>query len=310
MPSQRSASPLTVASLGVLSLTLVCGVLGCGSDRGVPNGASGSAGSSAGSPVGGGDVPGAGGAAPVGDVIQVESGDFRIGETPPENAADTLPAISSLTGPTAVTNGGTAILHIELSSPVADPLFLVSLVGDAGYHTLPGVDTDQDGVYDITVQVSGDAEQPSLVLRVAVTDGEGNVGPYSELEIDLVQSGQGDVKITLSFDRTHDLDLHVVEPNGEEISYENNASATGGELDLDSGEHCKVSPANSENIFWPPGGAPSGQYRVSVVNYEHCTPGVIEFRVRVAYDTTVTTYRGSFGDGEVGGVFDVVTFER
>jgi hypothetical protein len=138
----------------------------------------------------------------------------------------------------------------------------------------------------------------------------GNVGEYRELEVELVQSGSGDVKITLSFDRVHDLDLHVVEPNGEEIFFENNGSATGGQLDLDSGEHCQPSAANSENIFWPPGEAPTGEYRVSVVNYEHCTPGLIEFSVRIAYDSSVETYRGSFADGSVGSRVDVATFNR
>jgi uncharacterized protein YfaP (DUF2135 family) len=120
------------------------------------------------------------------------------------------------------------------------------------------------------------------------------------VEIELVQSGTGDVKVTLSFDRVHDLDLHVIEPNGEEISFTNNASATGGQLDLDSGSNCDASAANAENVFWPPGGAPAGEYRVTVHNYQQCSAGAIAYTVRVAYDTKVIVFDGSFAEGTAG----------
>lgn len=271
-------------------------------------GRSGAGGMSGGSGAAG--SAGAAGAAPMSSVITIDDGGFAVGQAPAENGAANLPTIVSVMGPAAVTNGGSAILHVRLSAPLDAPTFLVSLVGDTGYHTVTGTDPDGDGVYDISVQVSGDASAASLVLRVAPTDGMGAVGAYHEVVMEVVQSGQGDVKITLSFDRTHDLDLHVVEPNGEEISYENNASATGGFLDLDSGSNCEPSPANSENIFWPPGGAPSGEYRVTVHNYQHCTPGEIAFSVRIARDSTVTIHRGSFADGTVGSIVEIATFRR
>jgi hypothetical protein len=244
------------------------------------------------------------------DVIDVAEGDFQSGEAPASAGAEALPAILSLTGPAAVTNGGTAVLHVELAAPVNDPTFVVQLDGDSGFHTVVGTDPEADGIYDISVQVAADASRATLVLRVALTDGTGNIGEYSELELELVQSGTGDVKITLSFDRMHDLDLYVIEPNGEEISYLNDASATGGQLDLDSGMHCQAGGAMSENIFWPPGGAPSGQYRVSVHNYEQCAPGATSFTVRIAHDDVVNTYTGSFADGSTGTVAEVATFER
>jgi hypothetical protein len=245
-------------------------------------------------------------------VISVEQGDFLVGDVPApvDGSVSAFPAIVSVTSPSAVTNGGSALLHVQLASPIDDPLFLVTLVGDPGYHTVAGVDADGDGTYDINVLVDGDATQPSLVLRVALTDGMGNVGPYSEVVLVLVRSGMGDVKVTLSFDRTHDLDLHVVEPGGEEIWYMNDESATGGKLDLDSGQACVPSPANSENIFWPPGGAPSGEYLVTVHNFEHCTPGEIVFDVRIAYDAVVENYRLSFADGTEDAFIDVATFVR
>jgi hypothetical protein len=242
-------------------------------------------------------------------VISVENARYMAAPEPAPAAVPALPAIVSLTGPPAVTNGGSALLHVTLDPPVPDPAFVVSLAGDAGHHVVAGTDTDADGTYDIRVQVSGAATQASLNVRVAVTTGA-ETGPYSELTLELIQSGQGDVKITLSFDRTHDLDLYVVEPNGEEVSYMNDASATGGQLDLDSGANCVEGSANSENVYWPPGGAPTGTYRVSVQNFEHCTPGSIDFTVRIARDNVVTLHPGSFADGTAGQRLEVATFSR
>lgn len=312
-------------------LLAALGVLGCDSDGATVLGAgaagepSASAGTGAGGAAGGPGSSGAGGAPEAGsggaigmssEVISVDEGDFNQGDPPLTAGEGELPQIVNVTGPAAVTNGGTAILHVEVSPPVEAPEFVVGLVGDTGYHTVVGSDPDADGIYDISVQVNGETTQPSLVLTVALKDDAGNVGPYQQWEIELVRSGTGDVKITLSFDRLHDLDLHVVEPNGEEISYTNDASATGGRLDLDAGSLCMPSAANAENIFWPPSGAPAGEYVVSVQNFQQCMPGDIDFTVSVEYDGRVNIYRGTFADGTAGeavtasNVQEVVRFTR
>ncbi|HKO90171.1 MAG TPA: hypothetical protein VJU61_03400 [Polyangiaceae bacterium] len=233
----------------------------------------------------------------MGEVIAVDDGRFTVGQLPPPGTAGALPEIVNLSGPAAVTNGGQASLHVQLSMPLPSPNFVVQLDGDTGYHTVTGADPDGDGTYDITAQVAAETTRTSLLLRVALVDAAGNVGPSRELEIALVQSGTGDVKITVSWDRLHDLDVRVIEPGGEEIRYTNPASATGGRLDLDSGANCQASAANSENVFWPSGGAPLGEYVVNVHNFQQCSPGELEYTVRVAYDNNVTTQRGTFADG-------------
>jgi hypothetical protein len=308
------------------------GWLGCGDEATVlPGGPGGStnepSAGSGGSPVamagaGGADTGGAGAGGSAGapandsDVISVDEGDFESGDPPPTEGGEALPQIVQVTGPTAVTNGGTALLHVQLSPAVASPTFVIGLEGDTGYHTVTGVDADGDGTYDISVRVASEATQASLVLSVALMDAMGNVGPYYPLSIEIVRSGTGDVKITLSFDRLHDLDLHVIEPGGEEIWFDRKVTATGGVLDLDSGENCVQSPANAENIFWPPGGAPAGTYQVKVQNFQQCSAGPIDYTVRVAYDNVVNTYEGTFPDGtasetpSANNVRDVVTFTR
>lgn len=249
---------------------------------------------------------------PPGNVIEVRDGDYSIGAPPlaPGDAGspDTTSSaggagaaqIVALTGPASVTNGGTAILHVQVAPAIEAPTFVIWHAGDEGYHSVVGSDPERDGVYDVSVKVAAAASQTSLLVNVALLDATGNTGPAHSLEITLVASGTGDVKVTLSFDRVHDLDLHVAEPSGDEIYYQQPATESGGRLDLDSGAHCQPSAANGENIFWPPGGAPSGEYRVSVQNYEQCSPGEVRFTVTVEHDGVVETFDDVFADGTAG----------
>jgi hypothetical protein len=237
---------------------------------------------------------------PGSELIVVRNANFNVGEAPAASVDEALPQIVNLTGPSAVTNGGTLVLHVEVSPAVDSPTFVVQLAGEPGYHTVVGVDPEGDGIYDITVWVGTETREATLSLSVALLDTAGNAGPPKRIEIPLVQSGTGDVKVTLSFDRSHDLDLHVIEPTGDQIFYQRPGSTLGGRLDLDSGANCEASVANTENVFWPPGGAPAGEYLVSVQNYEQCSPGAIGFTVTIVYDGVVETHDGTFADGTAG----------
>jgi hypothetical protein len=87
--------------------------------------------------------------------------------------------------------------------------------------------------------------------------------------------GTGDVQITLRWESSADLDLHVTEPNGTEIWYSDKGpTSTGGRLDVDSNVGCNED-GSVENVFWPVGQAPEGHYRVEVDGYrvEGCGGG-------------------------------------
>jgi hypothetical protein len=89
------------------------------------------------------------------------------------------------------------------------------------------------------------------------------------------QLGTGDIQITLRWDSSADLDLHVTEPNGTEIWYSDKGpTSTGGRLDVDSNVGCEED-GSVENVFWPVGQAPEGQYHVEVDGYrvEGCGGG-------------------------------------
>jgi len=92
--------------------------------------------------------------------------------------------------------------------------------------------------------------------------------------------GTGDVQVTLRWPSDADLDLVVLDPNGEEAS-RSSTTSSGGQLDVDSNIGC-VNDGSVENVFWPPGSAPAGTYTVVVEGFEvdGCGGG--------AYDITVT----------------------
>ena len=97
----------------------------------------------------------------------------------------------------------------------------------------------------------------------AAADETGVVGPLTQLTFDVLQVGTGDVQVTLGWDTVADVDLHVIDPNGDEVYWANRMVPSGGELDLDSNAGCSEGVSN-ENITWPEGLAPRGTYIVRV----------------------------------------------
>ena len=97
--------------------------------------------------------------------------------------------------------------------------------------------------------------------------------------------GSGDVQATLRWSSSADLDLHVKEPDGTEIAYSSpGPTSTGGKLDVDSNVNC-VPESGVENVFWPAGGAPTGDYVVSVNGFSvggSCGGGDYELTIKVS----------------------------
>jgi hypothetical protein len=115
--------------------------------------------------------------------------------------------------------------------------------------------------------------------------------------------GTGDVQVTLSWNSVADVDLHVVDPSGEEIYYISRQSASGGELDLDSNAGCLSDGPRNENITWPSNGAPIGTYHVLVDYWANCTATSTDYSVTVnVKGQSSQTFTGNFtGTGDQGG---------
>ena len=108
---------------------------------------------------------------------------------------------------------------------------------------------------------------------MAATGASGLIGPAARHGFDLLEVGTGDVQVTLTWDADSDVDIHVVEPGGDEVFWGDPVSENGGVLDLDSNAGC-IDGVRNENVSWPAGMAPRGTYSVRVNYWDSC--GVTE----------------------------------
>ncbi len=120
-----------------------------------------------------------------------------------------------------------------------------------------------------------------------------------ELNQRLIREGakSGSIQISLMWDNYNDLDLHCIDPFGEEIYYGHRKSYSGGELDVDM----NVSPESLrpvENIYWQEGNAPIGQYTVILRHYSNHRCGVnckdpTKYKIRIKIGNKIKEYTGS-----------------
>ncbi len=95
----------------------------------------------------------------------------------------------------------------------------------------------------------------------------------------------GDLQFNLTWNTANDVDLHVIEPGGNEIDWTNTVSVSGGELDVDD-----VDGYGPENIFWA-ATVPAGTYSVFVENFDgSAAPG---YTLTVTKQGVSTPYTGS-----------------
>ncbi len=316
---------------------------GAGGATATPNGGS-SSGGSAGAGSGGaalgaaGDAAagGVGGAPPAGPVLQLPGAE--VFETPPPDPLNPklVPSIIELVADDTTTNGGTTRLRLRTSAPLRGARFVVALVEEPGHFVVQAAETDEIATYDIELHIGRSVRLPELTVRIAPMDELGNIGAYQTVVYTVIHSGNGDVRVTLSFDVLADLDLSVIEPSGFEISYQVPASPSGGALDSDSNGSCMfdsggggsgggngsgalgaaagaagagpVVGKNSEQVAWPSGFAPSGSYEVWVKNYDDCGNAPVAFTVTVLHGSSEQTFTGRFPINSVGEGQLVATF--
>ena len=265
-------------------------------------------------PVGGLSVDAIAASASVGD----SQGLLRSGAAPAPSGGPRITAAGNQT----VVNGGTLAVTINGDAAFTTVYMFVGartlgLIGEAaggisGHYEvrLPSPQTSA------TMLVAFPQSVPiaEFELQFAAASAAGAVGPYVPLSVVVTEVGTGDVQVTLSWDADSDVDLHVVGPGGDEVYYGRRRGATGGELDLDSNAGCDIDGIRNENITWPVGQAPRGQYIVRVDYWSSCGVSRTNYTVRVNNGGSVQIVTGSFtGDGDQGGLGSgqtVATFER
>jgi hypothetical protein len=98
----------------------------------------------------------------------------------------------------------------------------------------------------------------------------------------------GDIQISLIWDNHNDIDLHVKYNSryiNNKISWTNKSDSFGGFLDVDMNSVTSYrSDHPVENIFWPPGKAPKGTFKVYVHHYS-CTGKDLKTPVKIMIKT-------------------------
>jgi len=197
------------------------------------------------------------------------------------------------------------------SSPAAAASPTVTPKGPArGYHevTLAKPGTEIEIVLTITQSLPGD----QFIFYFAVVDAGGKQGKLSRQKVDAIQVGTGQVQVSVQWDGDSDVDLHVMDPNGDEVYWDNTSVASGGQLDLDSNANCDLDHVRNENITWSK--APPGKYVVRLDYFLACDVEKTNYVVTVRVNGQPTkTFSGSFtGEGDEGGEGDgkqITTFD-
>lgn len=165
--------------------------------------------------------------------------------------------ILGVSGNSTVLAGGSNNITVESSSGTQQ--IVVGIEGQKGYYTIPVASTQPTGrnltTMDNTSNITnillllGQSLEEDLDISFIAKDGD-QFGNPEVLHVTYFSAGTGKLHVSLSWDQENDVDLHLIEPNGEEIYFGNSYSNNGGELDVDSNAACSIDDINNENITY------------------------------------------------------------
>ncbi len=149
-----------------------------------------------------------------------------------------------------------------------------------------------------------DYELAQIAYSIGLTSESYAPSINSEMEKRLKREGAktGAITISLMWDNYNDIDLHCIDPNGEEIFFSHKNSRSGGELDVDMNAGGPNSNEPVENIYWENRKAKKGKYSVYINHFANhncygCTDPT-NYTVVVKQNNIVKEFKGkiSFGD--------------
>lgn len=223
---------------------------------------------------------------PVIPPVEVPEALLNAGELPLPSEDPAAPQLLSIDGPSTFINGSTLFFTPEYSADAPISALAVSVDGYDGWWLLP-VEQDWDGrlplLFPRDIFDRLDESKAQVTVNVAMLDGMARLSDAISLAVQGVLVGTGDVQVGITWDTPTDVDLHVIEPSGEEIYYAHKTSSTGGQLDLDSNPACNIDGVNAENVYWPVGDSPVGEFTVRVRMYSDCGVGGASGTVTISH---------------------------
>ena len=246
---------------------------------------------------------------PIGSILSAVAvgnadGVLRFADVPEPSGG---PAVS-VAGNQILVAGGSIFLDIDPEPGATVEKLLISLGGESfGYYE---IDLPRPASpYRLVGQVPFNFDPQADLTCIAVTavDSGGTSGPADCFTVVMrhavvgIPVASGDVEVTVSWDSHADLDLHVADPNGDEVYFDSETVESGGELDLEAGNCSPPDPVRNEHIAWTGGSPPPGLYEVRVDQWSSCGVPETNYVVRVYNHGRVTTFSGTFeAPGDLG----------
>jgi hypothetical protein len=237
----------------------------------------------------------------LGSLMRVQGAQFVRGGEPAASPAG--PLVQSITLPTTTIWPGLANKAFQGALGPSATGVALALGGDEGYWLLvagvPDFATPTLPSFTGTASFAPSLEPGNYTFQASAVDALGDFGPPSA-EVLTAISGDpavalptGQLVVTLTWDTESDLDLHVVDPLGNEIYHGdpssapllgpgNGGSGDGGSygyLDFDSNAGCVIDGLRREDVIWP-AAPPSGTYLVRVDTPSLCGQPDANFQVR------------------------------
>jgi hypothetical protein len=225
---------------------------------------------------------------------------------------------STVTGNGTVVNGGSSSFGVNSSQPFQKIIVSVNTPGDgsltAASTGFPQVTAGvTQGFFELTLPNSVESQliiisfgtnipTETFTLQVQCVAPNGDVGAIANVDATVLnEDTTGAVQVTATWDAASDVDLHLVEPGGNEIFWGAPTSNTGGALNVDSNPACFIDNINNENISYPDNTAPNGTYIVRLDYFASCNVAQTNFVVSVNNGGQRSVFTGNFtGSGDSG----------
>ena len=217
--------------------------------------------------------------------VAVEAGTGRlVYETVPDPSGGSAISIS---GSGTIVTGGSFFLDVVPESGAPIDTLLISIEHEAaGYYEidLPGKAASYRLVGAVPYDLDPTRAASSVGLCVTAVHAIDRVGETQCHRVYIATVVTEDVQVTLSWDADSDVDLQVVDPNGNEVE----RSRVSGEQRTveDSNEGCGLAGAapdgiRNEQVAWTAGSVPAGVYTVRVNYQASCGVSETNYVLRV-----------------------------
>ncbi len=251
--------------------------------------------------------------------MRVANAQFVSGATPSANAG---PEISALELPTnTIWPGANKAIGGSLGESAT--AVTLALSSDIGYWIVPAGPPDISApslpTFRATADFSQDLALGAYTLEARAVDAGGHFGAPSRQTLTAIATPptltvSGVLIVTLSWDTESDLDLHVVDPLGNEIYHgapssvdafkPGSSSESAGILDADSNANCAIDGLRQEDVTWSRV-PPSGHYLVRVDTTSLCGAPTAHFTVHVILnDEPIAAASGTSLDSDTRGAHD------